>query len=403
VKRFALVFALVVVLAGVAVTAASALRFDDSTPCPDTHPVFSCPSGTVGQHYSVQLVSWGGCGPALPYQYKVLNGGLPGGLSLSTSGLISGTPTTSGTASFWIQLSDEDPPSQSWCVPSTAERQFSISISPGLSITQNSVPGGTIGQPYSQTLTVSQVTSLNPPTGPQVNATWSVQSGTPPPGVTLAPNGILSGMPTTEGTYQFVVHAVNGETSDTETYTIVVRQPVVISSPFANAAKPPKSEVGVPFEAALTATGGSGTFTWALAGGSLPTGVAFDATTGAISGTPAAAGKFAFSISATDSEGRVTTLDATLAVAAKLSFKTLRLKPAKVGKTYLAKLTTLGGVLPQKWSILRGQPPRGVKFLKKLGTFSGAPKRAGTYRVNVQVVDALGVKAQKTFVLVVKA
>ena len=402
-KRFALVFALVVVLAGVAVTAASALRFDDGTPCPDTHPVFSCPSGTVGQHYSVQLVSWGGCGPALPYQYKVLNGGLPGGLSLSTSGLISGTPTTSGTASFWVELSDENPPSQPWCVPSTAERQFSISISPGLSITQNSVPGGTVGQPYSQTLTVSQVTSLNPPTGPQVSATWSVQSGTLPPGITLSDAGALAGTPTTEGSYQFVVKAVNGGLSDTETYTVVVRQPVVISSPFGNVAKPPKSEVGVQFDATLTATGGSGTYTWALAGGTLPTGVNFDATTGAISGTPDTAGKYAFSITATDSEGRVTTLNATLGVAGKLTFKTLKIKAAKVGKLYSAKLKTVAGVAPVKWKILSGKLPIGIRFDKKLGAFGGTTRKAGTYRVTVEATDALGVTAKKTFVLVVKA
>jgi hypothetical protein len=402
VKRFALVFAAVVVLAGVAVTAAAALRFDDGTPCPDTHPVFSCPSGLVGQHYSVQLISWGGCGPALPYQYKILNGALPGGLSLSTSGLISGTPTGAGTASFWVQLSDEDPPSQSWCRPSTAERQFSIAINPGLSINQNAVPGATIGEPYSQTLTAMQVSTLNPPTGPQVNATWSVESGTPPPGITLSPTGVLAGTPTTEGSYQFVVHAVNGETSDTETYTIVIRQPVVISSPFGNVAKPPKSEVGVTFEAALTATGGSGTYTWALAGGALPTGVAFDTTTAAISGKPDTAGRFAFSITATDSEGRVTTLNATLDVAGKLTLKTLALKSAKVGKLYTAKLKTLAGVAPVKWKILGGKLPIGIRFAKKLGEFSGTARHAGSYRVSVQATDALGVTAKKTFVLLVK-
>jgi hypothetical protein len=365
--------------------------------------VFSCPSGLVGQHYSIQLVSWGGCGPALPYQYKILNGALPGGLTLSTSGQISGTPTGAGPSSFWIELSDENPPSQSWCVPSTAERPFSININPGLRIEQNAVAGGTIGQPYAQTLTATQVSTLNPPAGPQVTATWSVQSGTLPPGITLAPTGALAGTPTTEGSYQFVVKAVNGETSDTETYTIVVRQPVVISSPFGNVAKPPKSEVGAAFEAALTATGGSGTYTWTLAGGALPTGVAFDTTTGAISGTPDTAGRFAFSITATDSEGRVTTLNATLGVAGKLTFKTLALKSAKVGKLYKAKLKTLAGVAPLRWKILGGKLPIGIRFAKKLGEFSGKARHAGSYRVSVQATDALGVTVKKTFVLLVKA
>jgi hypothetical protein len=271
-----------------------------------------------------------------------------------------------------------------------------------LRIDQNTVPPGTIAQAYSQTLTATQVTALNPPAGPQVNATWSVQSGTLPPGVTLSPAGLLAGTPTAEGSYQFVVQAVNGGTSDTETYTIVVRQPVAISSPFGNVAKPPKSEVGVPFEAALTATGGSGTYTWALAGGALPTGVAFDTTTAAISGKPATAGRFAFSITATDSEGRVTTLNATLGVAGKLTLKTLALKSAKVGKLYTAKLKTLAGVAPVKWKVLGGKLPIGIRFAKKLGEFSGKARHAGSYRVSVQATDALGVTAKKTFVLLVK-
>ena len=398
-KRFVLVVGFVVVLAGVVVTAASALRFDDARPCLDTRPLFVCPSGGVGQPYSVTLIGAGGCGPALPYQYKILNGATPAGITLSSSGVISGVPTGSGESRFWVELSDENPPSQSWCRPETAQREFSITIKPGLSINQNSVAGGTIGTPYDQTLTATQVTTLNPPSGPQVNATWSVLSGTPPPGIALSPSGQLSGTPTAEGTYQFVVRAVNGETSDTETLTIVVRQPVVV----AFVTVPPKSEVGVDFDAALKATGGTGTYTWALAGGTLPAGIAFDTTTGAISGTPSAAGTFDFVVQATDTEQRVATLNVTLAVAAKVSIKTLALRAGKVGKIYQATLKTLGGVQPVTWQILRGSLPRGVHFGKKLGVFTGRPKRAGSYRLTVEVTDKLGVKAQKSFVLVVKA
>jgi hypothetical protein len=405
-KRFALAVALVALLAGVFVTAASALRFDDEKPCLDTQPVFVCPSGTIGTPYSIQLQGAGGCGPALPYQYRILNGALPSGLSLSSGGLISGTPTGAGTALFWVELSDKDPInpddlSENWCRPAKAERQFSITIAAGLSINNQSVPPGTVGQAYSQTLIASLVTSLNPPTGPQVSATWSVHSGTLPPGVTLSSSGLLAGTPTAEGTYQFVVRAESGGQTDIETLTIVVRQPLVISSPFASPT-PPKSEVGVPFSAALTATGGEGTFTWALAGGLLPTGVAFGID-GTIAGTPQVAGRFPFSVTATDAEGRVTTLNATLVVAAKLAIKTLRLRAAKIGRLYRAKVATLGGVAPTKWKILRGKLPQGVRFDKKLAVFLGTPRREGTYRVTVQVVDALGVKSQKTLAIVVTA
>jgi hypothetical protein len=58
---------------------------------------------------------------------------------------------------------------------------------------------------------------------------------------------------------------------------------------------------------------------------------------------------------------------------------------------------------PTKWKILRGKLPRGVRFDKKLGVFLGTPRREGTYRVTVQVVDALGVKFQKSLSIVVTA
>jgi hypothetical protein len=96
-------------------------------------------------------------------------------------------------------------------------------------------------------------------------------------------------------------------------------------------------------------------------------------------------------------------VDALLAVASKLSVKTLALRTARVGRLYKAKVATLGGALPVKWTILRGTLPRGIHFAKKLGMFIGTPKREGKYRVTLQVVDALGIKAQKTLFLTVNA
>jgi hypothetical protein len=409
VKRLALVLGLVAMVAIVAVPSASALAFADE-PCLETHPpsgiLLVCPSGTLGASYSTQLAPKENAGNGPPYTFILKAGALPTGLQLSSSGLISGVPTGAGTAIFGIELQD-NPGGCSGCgcvnrVPQTcAYRDFAITIAAGLRINNNSVKPGTIGQAYSETLTASLVTTLNPPAGPQVSAAWSVQSGTLPPGVALSPDGMLAGTPTAEGTYQFVVAAQSGDSSDIETLTIVVRQPVLISSPFTSAT-PPKSEVGVPFDATLTAAGGNGTFTWTLAGGSLPIGVAL-AADGTISGTPRVSGRFPFTASVTDGEARVTTLNATLAVAAKLAVKTLLLRPAKVGKLYRAKLATLGGVLPTKWKILRGTLPRGIRFDKTLGVFLGTPRRGGRYRVTVQVADALGVKSQKTLAIFVTA
>src|SRR6476620_10645696 len=83
--RFTKILVLVAVAALVIAPAAFALRFTDDS--------YNTPTGETGKGYSFQFHGAGGCGPALPYQYKMLAGSLPPGLSLSSSGLISGTPT----------------------------------------------------------------------------------------------------------------------------------------------------------------------------------------------------------------------------------------------------------------------------------------------------------------------
>ena len=118
--RLARTFFVLVVLALVAVPAAYALRFTDDS--------YNMPTGYVGQPYSKQFDGAGGCGPALPYQYTLIDGALPPGLSLSFSGLISGTPTSPGSYSFWVNLSDQDPPSASWCRPASSQREFTITV-----------------------------------------------------------------------------------------------------------------------------------------------------------------------------------------------------------------------------------------------------------------------------------
>jgi hypothetical protein len=398
-KRYALIFGLAALLAGVVAMPASAASFDDSNPCPASGPLLVCPTGQVGQPYTLQLRALGGCDL---YRWEITNGSLPAGLTMSSSGSITGTPTAATDLSPWMTVHDLLPSEGGypWCGGDNhSERQFVFHVIPGLSIQNQSVPGGTVGQPYSVTLTALSVTNTNPVQGSPATATWTVQSGNLPAGVTLSSEGQLSGTPTTEGSYQFVVRAQAGGVSDTETETLVVRQPVVVSSPFQRGAA--KSEVGVPYTAEQTATGGNGTFTWTLASGSLPDGVEL-APSGALAGIPAAPGRFAFALRVTDGEGRVVTVNGTLVVAAKLTITTLKLKPAKVGRAYRAAIAKVGGVAPTVWKV-RGKLPKNVKLAPKLGLFLGTPTTAGKFRVTVQAVDALGVKAQKTLTLVVGA
>ncbi|HET6617654.1 MAG TPA: Ig domain-containing protein, partial [Gemmatimonadota bacterium] len=225
-----------------------------------------------------------------------------------------------------------------------------------------------------------------------------INSGALPPGVALDANtGLISGTPTAAGQFDFQVLAkVNADArSDTKSLAIVIRDPVAIagSEPFMDT-RQAVGEVSAPFEAMLTATGGNGTYTWALSAGSLPAGLVF--AEGAISGTPRAAGSFDVTVSATDSEGRVANYPARLVIMPKLRISTRSFKRGRVDRFFQRKLATAGGIKPLEWRLVRGPLPRGVFFDRYAGELYGYPTRPGTRRVTFEAVDAFGVEARKT-------
>jgi hypothetical protein len=410
-RRFKLAFVVVCTLAAIAVAGGSAADFEtDSGPCPEPPgggQVLRCPTAIVGQEYEVELESEEGSGctsPGNPYiWYEIVNSTLPPGLTMTRAGVISGVPTSVGFTRFWVWDHDLTAAQggPSWCQrEDVSEREFSIFVDPGLEIENETIKGATIGQAYSETFIAKRVVTLNPRTGEEAPATWSL-SGSLPPGLKLSPHGVLTGSPTSEGSYRFAVKAEYGNAIDTREYTLSVRQPLSVKSPFGPA-RPPSSEVGVRLAKTFTATGGSGTYTWAVVSGAMPSRVVLNPTQGTIAGTPKAAGVFAFGVSAMDSEGRVATSAAALTVAPRLTIRTLHLKPAKVASTYQTTLATVGGVQPVSWSPVGGTLPPGIKLSPTTGTISGTPRQSGSFRVTLRARDALGGKSQKTLALVVE-
>jgi hypothetical protein len=381
--RFTRVFLLVVLLALVAVPAAFAIRFTDDS--------FFMPTGTVGQPYSKTFGGAGGCGPALPYQYTVISGALPPGLSLSFGGTISGTPTAAGSYSFYVNLSDQNPPSADWCRPSAAQREFTITVVGGapavpLSINQAALApkATTLEAPYSFQLTAAGGGSQS----------WSVQEGSLPAGLQLSSSGLISGTPTATGDFTFKVRVSDGTRSATQTYTLTVVPKLKISPVNVTG-----GEVSLPFELHPAATGGKAAYKWSAT--NLPAGVSIDAATGALSGRPSAPGSFPVKLTVTDTLGLSDSVDVTLTFAPKLELAARTLR-GKVGRAFAARLVAAGGVVPRTWSLVRGKLPAGVHFSTRTGVLSGTPRRAGKTTLVVQVRDKLGAAARATLVLTVK-
>lgn len=394
-KRFVLL--VVVCFAALAVTSSAPAGDFADEPCPDASgpDTATCPAGTTGTPYSVtiKLKEGSGCGPVSPPEWRVSSGSIPPGLTFSSSGLtgavISGTPTEAGNFTFYITV--HHPFVEGACAGDFSDKKHTIPIVPGLpklTLGPESTTPATVGSPYTLQMTA---TVAEP-------KTWSVNSGTLPPGLALdASTGLISGTPTAAGRFDFQVLAkMNSDArTDTKVLGIVVRDRVGIlgTEPF-NQARRAQGEVSVPFEAMLSATGGNGTYTWSLTSGALPPGLTL--ADGAIAGMPTTAGAYRFTASVTDSEGRVANYPARILIAQKLAISTLLLRPAKRGFYYQAKVKTVGGVLPRTWRILRGPLPRGIRFDRTIGLFYGTPTRPGRYRVTIEATDALGVKAKKT-------
>lgn len=135
----------------------------------------SLPSGVVGANYSKTVVASGG---TTPYAWTATN--LPAGLSMSTTGVISGKPTAAGTTPVTVKVTDKN--------GATASRTLSLAVTAGVTITTSSLPQGTTGVDYGVDLLAS---------GGTTPYTWTATGL--PAGLTLNPDGWLHGTPTSNG------------------------------------------------------------------------------------------------------------------------------------------------------------------------------------------------------------
>lgn len=243
------------------------------------------PNGVTGTPYSATVTATGST--ALPYTYAVSSGALPPVLSIdSGTGAITGTPTTAGTYVFTITATDANGCSGS--------QLYSIVIAatppcPPITLNPSALPSGRIGTPYSQTVIA---------TGGIEPYTYISTPAPPVPGLTLSSAGVLSGTPTTAGIFNFTISVIDGnQCPGSRAYSISIASCPVIT---VNPPTLPGGVVGATYNQTVSATGGTGSYTYAVASGALPTGLSLDSSTGVITGPLNAAGTFSFIIRATD-------------------------------------------------------------------------------------------------------
>ena len=171
--------------------------------------------GMVGGAYAQNFFLSGG---AAPYTWAVAAGQLPPGLKLQTFGdprdasnELAGTPTTAGTFTFTMRLTDYN--------GQQATQQFSLTIDPPLQISTTPLPAGTVGVPYSHDL-IAQ--------GGAPPYSWFVVNNINelPPGLTLGAtppdfNNVLTGTPTQAGTFSFPMQVQDSQ-DNTATGTVTI-------------------------------------------------------------------------------------------------------------------------------------------------------------------------------------
>jgi len=150
------------------------------------------PAGNIGANYNQTIARTGGTAPLV----WSVSGALPPGMLLdTTAGVISGVPSSSGTSTFTVQVTD--------ATGKAVSQTFSITINSALLVTTSSLPIATVGSAYSQTFAAA---------GGRIPYSWAISSGALPDGLTLNKNsGVISGSASGAGNFNFIVTVTDAD------------------------------------------------------------------------------------------------------------------------------------------------------------------------------------------------
>jgi hypothetical protein len=342
-------------------------------------------TGTVGVNFSQQFTQTGGSGTVNFTTVSML----PTGLTLATSGLLSGVPTQTGTFPITVTATDSN--------QCTGTANYTLTIN-CQTITVN-LPGtntGTAGVFFSQTFTQ---------TGGSGAVNFTLNSGTLPSGIGLSNNGTLSGTTAQTGSFPLTVKATdaNGCMGVSATYTLNINPPTcpTITVNPANSTLP-SARAGDLYSQSFTQIGGTGAISFSVSVGVLPTGLTLT-TSGLLSGTPTVNGTFGFTVRATDQNNCFGERAYTLTLNPPCT--TITVNPATLangfqGTAYNQALSATGGTSPYTFAVTAGSLPSGLT-LASGGALTGTPTASGTVTFTVTATDNTGCTGMRSYTVII--
>lgn len=333
------------------------------------------PSAGAGRPYEARIRADGGAGP---FRFDLVDSSPIPGLALNPNGTLTGMPMFPGTYRIQVQARSEG---ADRAVPAT--KVFTLNVAaPELTIRSACpLPNGTGNVPYSHQFTV---------TGGAPPYRWST-TGPLPTGLSLSPEGVLSGTPSVPHWWPFSVQVRDsrGNSAETGCGVVILFPEVRVTS----ACPLPGGTTGEPYSRQLQAAGGFGPYRWNVIG-TLPRGLTLSGE-GMLSGTPIVAGPGQFQLRVTDSRGQTAVQGCNLPVnRGPYSIASCPLPSTYVGQTYSHQLYATGGNEPYFW-IEAAPLPQGLR-LSPAGFLSGVLNTPGTFRVSMRATDQGGLTTTRT-------
>ena len=252
-----------------------------------------------------------------------------------------------------------------------------------MTITTTSLPDGTVNQPYATVVGGS---------GGITPYTWIVTPALPANLSFDQTTGAITGIPATQGTTGHTFTLVDSSSpvqSVDQSLSLTINSTPV--SPTITTTSLPNGAVGQAYNQPVQAIGGTGTLTWSIIAGTLPQNLNLNPTTGAISGTPTAAGSLSFTVRVADTAGQADTQALSILINPSTPPNITTQSPlpdGTVGLPYSQPLQATGGTGTLVWSLFGGSLPANLA-LSQAGTISGTPTNSGTSNFTVKVTDAL--------------